>query len=195
MNFNTELKRYYAQKRMDPERLERLVRTATARRTPMWMQVSRIAAAGLLLIALGWVLNRPASPTTDGFDMTLASSIAKHVVFYHEEPMPLNVKTDNLATISMEMPRLTFVPATSAHVDSSNYHLYGARYCHIQGDLALHMRLLRDDGQSVTLYQVPDKPQFDSVDGATIEMNGYTVKIWRENGVLMCLAEKIAIDV
>jgi len=195
MNFNTELKRYYAHKRMDPERLERLVRTATSRRTSVWMHVSRIAAVGLLLVALGWVLNRPASPSSDDLDMILASTIAKHVVFYHEEPMPLNVKTDNLATISMEMTRLNFVPATSEQVDSSIYHLYGARYCHIQGDLALHMRLMRDDGQSVTLYQVPDKPQYDSVDGATIEMNGYTVKIWRENGVLMCLAEKIAVGV
>lgn len=193
MNFNTELKRYYAQKRMDPERLEQLVRSATAPRSSIWMHTSRIAAVGLILLAVGWVLNRPASPTE--IDMTLASSIAKHVVFYHEEPMPLNVKTDNLATISMEMPRLTFVPSASKHVDSDIYELYGARYCHIQGDLALHMRMMRDDGQSVTLYQVPDKPQYDSVDGATIEMNGYTVRIWRENGVLMCLAEKIAVGV
>lgn len=192
MKLDTELKRYYESKRMDPSRLDRLVRTASARPTSLWTRVSAVAAVALLLIAGLWYFRFTLFPTPPS---QLAESIASHVVFYHQEPMPLNVRTADLDTLTMEMPRLRFTPAASDAVDSSRYHLYGARYCHIQGDLALHMRLTRDDGQSVTLYQVKDDPKFDVVDGVDVVVNGYRVRMWREDGLLMCLAEKITTDV
>jgi hypothetical protein len=42
---------------------------------------------------------------------------------------------------------------------------------------------------------VKDDPKFDAVDGVDVVVNGYKVRMWRENGLLMCLAEKIAVDV
>jgi anti-sigma factor RsiW len=192
MKLDSELKRYYDSKTMDPARLDRLVRTATAPNRSVWVRLTAMAAAAVVLIATGWVFRYSLFPTPSS---ELAQSIAQHVVFYHEEPMPLTVRTSDLATVTMEMPRLTFTPRASAEMDTSQYHLYGARYCHIQGDLALHMRLTRDDGQSVTMYQVKDDPKFDVVDGVDVEVNGYRVRMWRENGLLMCLAEKITTDV
>jgi hypothetical protein len=192
MKLNSELKRYYDSKKMDPARLDRLIRTASAPRSSFWKIGMRVAAVALLLIAALWFFRFTLFPTPSS---ELAESIATHVVFYHEEPMPLTVQTSQLETLTMEMTRLKFTPSTSSVVDSSLYHLYGARYCHIQGDLALHMRLTRDDGQSVTLYQVKDDPKFDIVDGKEVVVNGYKVRMWRENGLLMCLAEKIATDV
>lgn len=192
MKLDTELKRYFNSKTMDPNRLDRLVRTASAPVASYWKRLSAVAAAVLVLAATGWVFRYTLFPTPSS---ELAQSIASHVVFYHEEPMPLAVRTSDLATVTMEMPRLSFTPKASSEIDTSQYHLYGARYCHIQGNLALHMRLTRDDGQSVTLYQVKDDPKFDVVDGVAVEVNGYRVRMWRENGLLMCLAEKIATDV
>ncbi len=192
MKLDSELKRYYESKRMDPSRLDRLVRTASAPRSSMWIRLPAVAAVALALIGALWVFRFTLFPTPAS---EMAESIASHVVFYHEEPMPLTVRTADMDTLTMEMPRLRFTPSASGEVDSSRYHLYGARYCHIQGDLALHMRLTRDDGQSVTLYQVKDDPKFDAVDGVDVVVNGYKVRMWRENGLLMCLAEKIAVDV
>ncbi|MEN9839534.1 MAG: hypothetical protein RL177_1013 [Bacteroidota bacterium] len=192
MKLDSELKRYFNSKTMDPDRLDRLVRTASAPTSSHWKRWSLVAAAAMVLVATVWMFRFTLFPTPSS---ELAESIASHVVFYHEEPMPLAVRTTDLATLTMEMPRLTFTPKASSEIDSSQYHLYGARYCHIQGDLALHMRLTRDDGQSVTLYQVKDDPKFDVVDGVDVEVNGYRVRMWRENGLLMCLAEKIATDV
>lgn len=193
MKLDSELKRYYDSKTMDPERLDRLVRTASAPKPSFRTMSLRIAAAALVLVAALWLVTRSGPEIPRGAGM--AESIATHVVFYHEEPMPLAVRTSSLETVTMEMPRLTFTPKASSQIDTSQYHLYGARYCHIQGDLALHMRLTREDGQSVTLYQVKDDPKFAIVDRVEVEVNGYRVRMWRENGLLMCLAEKIKTDV
>lgn len=193
MNLDSELKRHYGRKRLDPADADRLVRLAAASKPVWWRSAPRMAAAALVLVAalalMGRMLVQPALAPPE-----LAASIAKHVVFYHEEPMPLAVRTDDLRELTMEMPRLDFTPAASQVVASDRYRLYGARYCHIEGHIAVQMRLTRDDGQSVTLYQVADQPEFDAVDGAEFEWNGYVIRMWRENGVLMCLAEKKAVS-
>lgn len=194
MNLDSEIKRHYQRKRLEPADVNRLVRIANTPNPVWWRSAPRMAAVALILLAgvvlMNRVLNQPVAAPPD-----LAASIAKHVVFYHEEPMPLAVRTDDLRELTMEMPRLDFTPSASHLVTADRYRLYGARYCHIEGKIAVQMRLTREDGQSVTLYQVADQPEFDAVDGAEFEWNGYVIRMWRENGVLMCLAEKKAVSV
>jgi len=193
MKLDSEIRRHYSRKRLASTDVAELVRMARSPMGRLRHLAPRMAAAALMLFVSVFLINRfTDAPVVAAPE--LATSIAKHVVFQHEESVPLTVRTENIQELTMELPRLNFTPAASMGVSAERYRLYGARYCHIEGKIAVHMRLMREDGQSVTLYQVADQPEFDAVDGTEIEWKGYRVRMWRENGVLMCLAERITVS-
>ena len=69
--------------------------------------------------------------------------------------------------------------------------IVGARYCSLGGEMAAQIRFRDAAARVCTLYQARDSEAFRGVREGTFEMSGVRVRVWRESGLVMGLAEPI----
>ncbi|MEM7015903.1 MAG: hypothetical protein AAF512_01030 [Pseudomonadota bacterium] len=128
----------------------------------------------------------------------LIESIAREVITNHHKMKPLEVAGQRINEIAGYFDKLDFAPAHTALVHALQKDLIGGRYCSIQGETALQLRMR--DGQNVfsTLFEARyDDSKFDVLPvieaqeaPITVNLDGYRVKLWVEKGIVMALVEK-----
>jgi len=123
--------------------------------------------------------------------------IAQEVLINHIKIKKLDLETSSMTELINYFERLNFSPFYSKLLEGAEFRLLGARYCTLQGVIALQYRFLSPGGNVVTYYQaLYDKERFgrlpDTKNNQTphvVNAQGFTVSIWREDGVVTVLAK------
>jgi len=110
----------------------------------------------------------------------------------HQKHADVEVETERYDELRESFDRLDFAIVAPRSPRLLGLTLIGARYCSVQGHVALQMRLDDDQGRRTTLYQVRDAETFADIDdGDAVDVHGLRVQLWRENGVLLGLARPV----
>jgi hypothetical protein len=126
----------------------------------------------------------------------LQQRLAQEVLTNHLKVKKLDLETSSMTDLRNHFDRLNFSPFNSILLDQSNWRLLGARYCTLQGVIALQYRLLTPEGEMVTYYQaLYDDEHFGSLPDAkenqepyVVNKQGFAMSMWKENGVVTVLA-------
>lgn len=122
--------------------------------------------------------------------------IAHEVLTNHLKIKTLDIETDSIAVLRDFFSRLEFSPFFSSQLKQGEFRLLGARYCTLQGVVALQFRLLSSKGEVVTYYQAlydqkhfGNLPDINQGDKPTVfyEQN-FAMTIWKEDNVVTVLA-------
>jgi hypothetical protein len=123
--------------------------------------------------------------------------IAQEVLTNHLKLKKLDLETSSMTDLRNYFNQLNFSPFYSEFLDHSDLRLLGARYCTLQGVIALQFRFLTPEGEMVTYYQALfDKEHFgklpDVKEGKqphVVNANGFAMSVWKEDGVVAVLAQ------
>ncbi len=196
------LRRYYTDKKPSPQCLDRLVAlaestqtaessapetppaalpaTKTRRSTPAYLAI----AASLLLVLLGsgiFLLQK-----NDGTDPSWL--VAKEIAVNHNKHLAIEFPTGDYHELNRLMGKLDFSGVISKRLAPGEYRLLGGRYCSIQGQLALQLKLQDRAGNLYTLYQAPLNKILTSIRQGEQRIDGLRITLWREAGLLLGLA-------
>lgn len=187
--FKDAVNDHVAQKFLDDDQLLALEQLQTSTQTPVtiWPQFHRgiYAAAIAIVVITGALFGFQAS--------SIPQEIAQEVVKNHLRMKPLDINSNNLATVSEYFTMLDFLPLKSTEYNRNNSLLLGGRYCSIKGITAAQLRYQNTKGKLETLYQVPydpnifsDLPKLEEGEPPiTLFERGLEVTIWVERGLLM----------
>lgn len=122
----------------------------------------------------------------------LQQSIAQEALTNHLKIKTLDLETSSIIELRNFFERLNFSPFYSVLLDQTDMRLLGARYCTLQGVIALQLRFSTQEGEVVTYYQaLYDKEHFGSLPDVkegrkpyVVENQGYTMSIWKEDQVV-----------
>lgn len=184
---------HYEAQAMSAERLDALltlvrdgagVDAARPRAGRRWRRAPLAAAALLVLaVGVGVVLQRPGVG-----DAALTDQVCREIILNHNKDLALDIEADDFQQIVRKMDQVSFVPREPAVLAEKGLRLVGARYCAVQGCEALQIRLVDRQGRRYTLYQVRPDPNIEGVRAATLAIDNVTVRVWREQGLIMGLA-------
>lgn len=119
-----------------------------------------------------------------------AEAVAQEIALNHIKALDPDVHAGSFAELTSDLDKLDFNVMPPEGMEMEN--MIGARYCSLGGQIAAQIRF-RDAGARVcTLYQVRDTEMFRGVREGAYEMGGVRVRVWREGGLVMGLAEPIA---
>ncbi len=186
------LQRFYADKRPSEAYLERLAALAEPRQAPAPAATSRrptntarlAIAATLLMILFGgsMFLLQP--------NHNAASSwlVAKEIAVNHNKHLAIEFPTGDYHELNRLMDKLDFSSVISKRLPAGQYRLLGGRYCSIQGQLALQLKLADRAGNRYTLYQAPLNKLLTGIQQGEQIIDGVRITLWREAGLLFGLA-------
>lgn len=121
---------------------------------------------------------------------SLPEKVAEEIAYNHNKNAPLEIKTSSIEDIQNFLSKIDFTLIQSKYLPTENWELVGARYCSIQGKLAVQMKLKnQSEGKTQTLYQAPYPEEFKNNGPKALEtyINGVQVKLWSEKGLLLGL--------
>lgn len=192
------LKTLLQQEQLSEQELVRLqaLKTGAASKTHagrVWSVAAAVTATALLL---GILFRLDVFSATS---LPLPESIAHEVLVNHLKIHRLDVSTDSIDKVRRELDRLDFSPFLSTRIYTSGYRLLGARYCTLQGVIALQMRLENAEGASITYYQaLYDPGRFGKLPDTLkneppkrVIEHGFEMLVWQENGVASVLAQPV----
>jgi len=157
------------------------------------VSIANLAAACSILIALFITVNLYNSKLNDD----TPQRIAQEVLTNHLKLKNLDLETSSMTELRSYFDQLNFSPFYSKFLDNADFRLLGARYCTLQGVIALQFRFLTAEGEMVTYYQaLYDNENFgklpDVKEGSkpyVVNANGFAMSIWKEDGVVAVLAQ------
>jgi len=195
---NEHLRRFYTDKKPSAQCLDRLAALAestqvtespapetppaakTRRVTPAYLAV----AASLLLALLGsGVFLLQKNDSTD-----LGWLVAKEIAVNHNKHLAIEFPTGDYHELNRLMDKLDFSSVISKRLAPGQYRLLGGRYCSIQGQLALQLKLQDRAGNRYTLYQTPLSKMLTGIRQGEQLIDGVRITLWREAGLLLGLA-------
>ncbi len=184
------LQRFYADKRPSEACLDRLAALAestpaakpsapvkTRRVTPAYLAV----AASLLLILFGGVFLLQPGHNANWL-------VAKEIAVNHNKHLAIEFPTSDYHELNRLMDKLDFSSVISKRLPPGQYRLLGGRYCSIQGQLALQLKLQDRAGNRYTLYQAPLNKLLTGIQQGEQVIDGVRITLWREAGLLLGLA-------
>ncbi|BAM02643.1 hypothetical protein [Phycisphaera mikurensis] len=182
------LRRHYAANGPDAAALRRLREAVHPASTPAsrprlraaWLAV---AAALTLTASLAIVL-----AAGGGGSDALASLVAEEIALNHRKQLAPEWTGVGIGELAERMPKLDFTPRWPAALDGGGWSLTGARYCSIGGRIAAQLRLGRADGRAATLYAFRDADAFAALPAGQRSVDGTSVRVWREGGLVFGLA-------
>lgn len=118
----------------------------------------------------------------------LARQVASEIALNHRKDLPVEFAADAFSQLSAAMPKLGFAPVHPRRVEEAGLRLQGARYCSVAGSIAAQIRLADDAGVVSTLYEFMDDGSFESIGDELVSVDGVSVTLWRERGLIMGLA-------
>lgn len=152
--------------------------------------IASLGVIGGLLLALWFGLHTPALQSPDYLER-----IADEVAMNHLKLKPLEVKSNNLETLTDYFTELDFQPVQIALLNDAEAPLLGARYCSIQGKTAAQFRVQQRGGKLQTVYEARYDPAVhgplpDIAQGAApVERTarGVPVTVWTDRGLLFAV--------
>ncbi|MEM6393405.1 MAG: hypothetical protein AAF797_11580 [Planctomycetota bacterium] len=207
---DAQIVRHFERQRLDESSLDRLraiaspggvERAMAAEERKSWSGVRWLVTAVAIMLIGGFVSILVMLPEDNaGNDGRLTAgenvrlSIASEIALNHrkelglEFPAEKDIVMDDYAALNRMMPKLDFVMVAPepGHGTSA---LVGGRYCSIDGHIAAQLRLVCDQGKRQTLYQFADHADFAAMAPGEATVNGVTVTLWRQSGLIFGLAK------
>jgi hypothetical protein len=174
---------HYQAQALSPERLAEIQARARRKRRnarmPGWRGVAMVAAAVLLILPWLYLQQGP-------HDLT--GQVFAEIAMNHGKRLGLEVVSSDYTTIQSDLDRLDFMIVPPPGV-AERFDLRGARYCSIQGVLAVQLRLRQHDtGAFHTLYVAPLTPELATIGRQRGEVNGVTISLSSGHGLFYGLA-------
>lgn len=115
-------------------------------------------------------------------------NIVQEVAYNHNKQMNPEIYSDSIAKIQNRLNRLDF-NMINAEFLGDGWEVLGGRYCSIQGKVAAQLKVKeKASGKVYTLYQARLPAGFSQDKQQIKEIDGLTVKVWIEKGLIMALA-------
>lgn len=156
---------------------------ARASRSPAGRR--RLAAAGLAAAVTGLTV---VALLLSGRGAGATAEVAREIARNHLKDLDPEFRAATYEEIGARMPRLGFRVVAPRAPAAEGLQLVGARYCSLRGCTAAQVRLVRRDGRPCTLYEVMDGTEFDGVEQGHVEVDGVSVYVWRQDGLVLGLA-------
>jgi len=164
-------------------------------RAPIHRLLNRatLSAASVLLVCLLAIGSFHQWQTGDNAQQR----IAQEVLTNHVKVAKLDFENSSMTDLRKHLDRLDFSPFYSALLDLADLRLLGARYCTLQGVIAVQFKFLTSKGDVVTYYQaLYDRERFGDLPDVkkdqipdVVTSSGFAMKMWKEGGVLTVLAQ------
>ncbi|MEM1055395.1 MAG: hypothetical protein AAGI52_07700 [Bacteroidota bacterium] len=140
-------------------------------------------AALAVIVSVGLWLAWPTSSIS-------AEAVAQEVALNHARALDPDVRGGSFDELTADLDKLDFSVMQPAGMAMEE--VIGVRYCSLGGQMAAQIRFRDAAARVCTLYQARDTEAFENVREGTFEMGGVRVRVWREGGLVMGLAEPIA---
>ena len=118
----------------------------------------------------------------------LSQAIGREIAMNHNKDLPVEYTAAEVSTFRSLMPRLDFKPISPKILKNQGLSIIGARYCSIQGNLAIQIKLIAPNGKRYTLYQTAHADPLIRVPDSEFEINGLGIWLWTEKGVFLGMA-------
>jgi len=188
------LRAHYTREHLPERKRDSLYALLTAEpsrpRRSRWraLHVWAIAAGVLVVAALAYLATVGVLKPANGRNAPTALQIAREVAANHARGLEPEFRGADYTTLRREMSKLDFSIIEPAGFVGDGLRLVGARYCFVQCEVAAQIRLEDARSESHTLYEVADHGHFAHIEPTEISVGGVRVRIWREEGLLLCLA-------
>jgi hypothetical protein len=136
---------------------------------------------GLAVMAVAMLAWPSPAITGDALAHEIASS---HVM--HLDP---DIQAHSFEEARQQLEKLDFAAIRPNPEVMPDFRMTGARYTRVGGEMGAQFQIEDAAGRPCSLFQVRDDEAFRHVRDATYEVDGVRVKVWREAGLLMGLAE------
>jgi len=168
-----------------PARSEPAAKTAPdrepARNTTRLRTRLMAGIVGLAVVAVAMLAWPSPAITGDALAHEIASSHVMH--------LDVDIEAESFAEARQELEKLDFAAVRPDADVMPDFRLTGARYTRVGGEMGAQFHIEDAAGRPCSLFQVRDDEAFRNVRDATYEVDGVRVRLWREAGVLMGLAE------
>ena len=176
------IKDYYQQQHLADDVMDKLLNDGAAHRKPPFY-LSRLSVAAMIILTF--------------FVATLAtvyvlkphSLMINEIALNHQHEFEPDVMSSDITTISQRMKRLPFTVNIPGRIPD-NYQLIGARYCSIEGQLAVHIKLLnQDNNQRASLFITPLNDSLNKRDSLSMPEEDMTISYWPEQSAFYVFVE------
>ena len=124
----------------------------------------------------------------------LIQKISEEMTFNHLKSYEPEYFGEHISEVTANMSKLNFAAVWPEKLNPDLWSILGGRYCSVQGQVALQVKVKnRDTGEVSSLYQsaLPKSLKFkDQQKEAVYLSGGYQVDLWREQGNLMGLVRE-----
>jgi len=142
--------------------------------------IQSVIAASVLILAAAFVHNY-------GVHAERTERAVKEVAMNHTTRFELEYAGQTIAALDKSMSLLPFELSLPARV-RKQYHVQGARYCSLSGQLAAHVKLIdRETNKSISVFMTRAADELDVINNSSAAIDGVNVNIWRESGLLYAL--------
>ncbi|MDX1583994.1 MAG: hypothetical protein R3338_10390 [Thermoanaerobaculia bacterium] len=194
------IRRHYAEQRLDPDRLEELKREISARterqradRGHSGNRMTLAAAAAAILVAIGGLyLFTQVTPQSDPTTAQIAEELSTQAALIHNKQLDMEFEATGYGELKQSMEKLDFTPVEPSRFEGMNLQVVGARYGMLEGQPAVQITLLEPSGRTCTLYQMRPVGKLAGISEETREVDGLAIDMWKEKGLLMVLARPAA---
>jgi hypothetical protein len=205
-NIHHHIEDYYAAKNLPMETLARLEAAVsrsrggsqqkTGPRFAHWTSFLKIpfrkpaaligALCVVVLAQFVFFAMQPDRPAKNGF-YPLENAVIREISMNHRKNLQAEYKVPAIGALSQVMAKLDFTPVSPEPLKLENFTLIGARYCSIQGNLAVLITLRDESGRRYSLYQAPLDGGLAHIPKLKTNQDGTTVSLWTEKTIFMGL--------
>ena len=137
-----------------------------------------VALAVIAVAMLAWP-----SPAITG------DALAHEIASSHVMNLAPDIEAHSFDEARLELDKLDFAAVRPSADVMPELRLTGARYTRVGGEMGAQFHIEDAAGRPCSLFQVRDDEAFRHIRNATYEVDGVRVRVWREAGLLMGLAE------
>lgn len=188
-NLEPQVRAYYLEKSLPEEKVSRILGQAEGLRPSIFARPIfglTIVAAAVIFVGtvLLWIVLLQQPTITDLFVAEIAMN--------HRNSLNVEFEADRYDVLQAKLFQLTFSIIPTEPYLLEQFDLIGGRYCHIQGNMAIQLKVKeRRSGMICTVYVTPLRPDFQSIIPGTTDYDGIMVEIWEDNGRLFGLAAEV----
>lgn len=156
---------------------------------PWWREAIAKLQANSLQVGVAACVLILASATVHNFAVHAERTerALKEVALNHTTRFELEFENDSIAKIGDQMTLLPF-DVTLPQPLAEQYQVEGARYCSLSGQLAAHVKLIdRSSDKPVSVFMTRASDELGVIDNSEEVVDGVSVRIWRESGVLYAM--------
>lgn len=106
----------------------------------------------------------------------------------HSTRLQLEFEGSTIVEIDQNMSQLPFKVQLPAEFNRQ-YSVLGARYCTINGELAVHVKFIdRETDQQISLFMARSVDDLQEINATSEQVDGVNVSLWNESGLFYAMA-------